>query len=618
MSTSLFGLGFLKLVLLLSGGGILGMPPGQRDPGLVKCAPAEAIVYREWSSRAPGKPGAPGIDGLAADPEVVAFVETLKQAVLRKIRTDGAKGSVQAEVYAETLPHLALALLDRPGCVYATFDVQAAKTAEAPEGFPGVRGRIAAGLRIALVVSGGDKTDEIAKHIKTIVALFPAEIRSENLEHQKIPGLPPQLSVTLHKHEKYFILGLGEGAIDAAVKGLKGEAPSLAAQDRFSQAMQRVQIERTSGVAWIDVRRAIEVAAQSAGAGGEAVNAIAGTLNLNSVDYVASAAGLVEGQLRSRRFINTAGSTEGILALAAGRGITADDLKRIPADADLVFAVSLNAPKTLEALRKIVATAGPAQSARFEELIEQLELLLDAKLNEQIFPGFDDVWTVYDSPGAGGMFFTSPVAAVKVKDHRQAYLAYTGALDLLKGELTDRSQNDAKPGNVRRGVFLERYDFQGEAIWYLNTVGRSDTPFSPAFCMTQEELLVAPHPQAIKAHLRFRKSDQPTFASKLGKEIPTSDGDLLCLHYVESREWARLLTTAAPYLGNRVFAGLQEQGINVRIADLPSPRAVLPYVDNSFGTVTRTKDGLMIEAKNGIGLPLGTGVFLSWPGWRSD
>jgi hypothetical protein len=78
------------------------------------------------------------------------------------------------------------------------------------------------------------------------------------------------------------------------------------------------------------------------------------------------------------------------------------------------------------------------------------------------------------------------------------------------------------------------------------------------------------------------------------------------------------LTAAAPYLGNRIFAGLQEQGINVRIADLPSARAVLPYVDNSFGTVTRTKDGLMIEAKNGIGLPLGTGIFLSWPGWRSD
>ena len=211
------------------------------------------------------------------------------------------------------VPPLLFALADRPGCLYVTFDPAAVKAADAPDGFPGIRARVAAGLRVALVINCGDKTEEIAKHVKALIATFPPETRTENIDHQKIPGLPPQLSLTLHRHEKYLILGLGEGTIDAAVKGLKGEARSLAGEERFNQAMKRVQIERTAGVSWFDVRRALEAAAESAGAGGDAIKAIAATLNLNAVESIASATGVVDGQLRSRRFIATGGSTEGIL-----------------------------------------------------------------------------------------------------------------------------------------------------------------------------------------------------------------------------------------------------------------------------------------------------------------
>ena len=73
-----------------------------------------------------------------------------------------------------------------------------------------------------------------------------------------------------------------------------------------------------------------------------------------------------------------------------------------------------------------------------------------------------------------------------------------------------------------------------------------------------------------------------------------------------------------PDVANPLFAQMQAQGIDVKLAALPSARAVLPYIDNSFGTVTRTKDGLMIESKNGIGLPLGAAIFVAWPGWRSN
>ena len=76
------GVGFVELLMVLvsgsglfSGGGIMGLPPGERDAALVKCAPADSLIYAEWSERSTGEAGAPGIDGLAADPEILVLDE---------------------------------------------------------------------------------------------------------------------------------------------------------------------------------------------------------------------------------------------------------------------------------------------------------------------------------------------------------------------------------------------------------------------------------------------------------------------------------------------------------------------------------------------------------------
>ena len=73
------------LILLLGLGGpfnqLLGFPPGERDPSLVHAAPADSLLYIEWSARGQGKAGAAGIDGLVADPEVVVFFDRFKSAI---------------------------------------------------------------------------------------------------------------------------------------------------------------------------------------------------------------------------------------------------------------------------------------------------------------------------------------------------------------------------------------------------------------------------------------------------------------------------------------------------------------------------------------------------------
>ena len=64
--------GLWKLLFwIFAGSGLVGLPPGERDPALLNAAAPESVLYFEWAARGPGQPGATGIEGFAADPEIL-------------------------------------------------------------------------------------------------------------------------------------------------------------------------------------------------------------------------------------------------------------------------------------------------------------------------------------------------------------------------------------------------------------------------------------------------------------------------------------------------------------------------------------------------------------------
>ena len=150
----------------------------------------------------------------------------------------------------------------------------------------------------------------------------------------------------------------------------------------------------------------------------------------------------------------------------------------------------------------------------------------------------------------------------------------------------------------RRGVSLEKETFLGQTVYYINTIG-DDVPFAPAMCLTRQHLLVTPHPQALKAHLRFLASKQ----RRLQVELP-EDGDLLVYSRVESSKAVRLLYTLAPYFGQVLFSELQREGFEMTVFSLPSARAILPYIEDSEMQVVRTAEGILVRSRSS--LPFGS------------
>ena len=121
MAATSVGLGWMEILLVLLGGsGLLGMPPGPRDAAFLKAAPRQSLVYVEWASPAAGQPGARGIDGFIADPEIQALLRAIDKLLFP---TD----EVGDEDPEQQLPHrdtlrLAKLVTAHAGCLFAVAD----------------------------------------------------------------------------------------------------------------------------------------------------------------------------------------------------------------------------------------------------------------------------------------------------------------------------------------------------------------------------------------------------------------------------------------------------------------------------------------------------------------
>eukprot|EP00913_Durusdinium_trenchii_P028332 g26560.t1 len=533
---------------LFSGTGFMGLPPGERDKLLVQCPPSKAVIYTEWAERSSGKPGGKGIDGFAGDPEIRTLFANIEKAIKTTIEKESANAGAEERAFGKAMPTIIKILLSRSGCMYASFQPQ-----PGGNGAPGIPNFVAAlnGVKATFVVNGGKDADTLAKHLSDLLALLPADMRKKNIDRQPLPIPMPGGSLTLHRHKDYFILGFGKGTVDQAVAGLTGKSKGLLDNPRFVAAAKQVEFERTAVVTWVDIETAVK---QAGGVFGPQVQAIVKMIGADPIGHIVMSTGVVDGEIRSKSYISTGGKTEGILALVSGRAIKPADLAHVPADADALFSVSVNAPKILATVKQVVGAADPGSKAFLDELLKQFEKELGVSIEKDLFAAFGDVWVVHNSKSAGGLFLTSVVGSLEIRDHEKAHTIYTKLMEILDGALP----GEIRGGFRRRGVYLKRQQFMGQTIHYVNTIG-DDVPFAPAFCLTNKHLMIAPHPQALKAQLRFLKSSEPNFTTHFDKKLKLPEGELICFSYFETKRMLRTLYAFAPYMAQIFFSEIQRE-----------------------------------------------------------
>ena len=180
------------------------------------------------------------------------------------------------------------------------------------------------------------------------------------------------------------------------------------------------------------------------------------------------------------------------------------------------------------------------------------------------------------------------------------------------------------PGSVPRKTLISEAEFRGQKIFFLNFVGEP-SPFSPAWCITDSNIVFGLFPQTIKAYLS-RQGTAGAAASGSGKksslanvpevaELFASGGAPTVLSYQDTPNTFKFVYPLTQFFAQFAFSELQHQGIDLDMSILPNARAIMPHLKPNVFTVQSTKNGIRLETRGTLptgmgGLPLAAAGFL--------
>ncbi|HEY4259930.1 MAG TPA: hypothetical protein VGM98_07215 [Schlesneria sp.] len=591
MTATSVGMGWIEILLLvLGGGGLLGTPPADRDPAFLKAAPQNSLAYVEWAARGPGKPGASGVDGFVADPEIVALLQAIDQ-VLTPTEASSPP-SVEIEVDQQPLNRDALRLAKlvtaHSGCLFVFADPP-----RAPKGLLDVLkpGDALSQFHACLVVNTGADAAGI------VYAFNRATRNQVPTQPQMVPVLGPNgVKLTVHQQGDRLLVGFGQGTIERALVGLSGTGPGLDSNPRFAAGWKRVATERVGSLAWIDTKGATDAAIQSLGPAGLIAQTILRGAGIDAIDSVVAGSGVMNGNVIQRTFISTGGRSDGVLMLAKNLALKPEQFAHIPADSDMVLATSLDLGQLVNGVRELVAKTNPLSLKVFDQATREFEAELGLSLAADLYPAFGNAWTVFNSPLEGGMFGSNTIVALEVRDPVKAQIVLDRLMQLLEQSLS--SENDTDYGSTAE---LKHHEFMGHGISYIRRAGGTFGPTvstSPSFCLTRGHILFALHPQAIKSHLRYLSQPRPGFETVARTKLSLSDQELLFAGYLDGARSTRNLSGLAPFLAQTLTDMAQSHGVEFDPFVIPSTAALAPYAGDVTTSIARQKDGLFVESKN--------------------
>ena len=580
------------LIWIVAGSGLLGLPPGERDQILIKSVPAQSVLYFEWAARGPGQAGAAGVDGFAADPEILQFAQLLDAALASPANPPAEDDELDSlQQLRPLVPRFVKLVTAHPGCAFASF----------ASGRPSNLGALnllnaLTSVQAGIILSSGNDTDALWTTLNEALATLPEFRYDEKSLTQSIPISLPGYKLVLHREGSRILIALGESTLPRMIDGLSGRQPGLDTNPRFTNSLNRIAVQRFSSVGWVDGNGLIFGVTSAFGPMGMLFRPILNAVGIDGLDHLVQANGVDRGTMIQRTFLSTGGRTDGILVLAAGTPIQPEQFSHIPADADLVLATSISLTNVFQESRRMLEKTQPLSVRVFDEAVKHLQAELNLKIVDDVLPAFGDVIMAFDSPLEGGLVATSLVVSLEVKDSTKAAIVFDRVTKLIEQSIS----SDQTEFDYGETATLRQQSFLGRTVYFIHSTDHSGSfPMIPTFCLTDRHLLFAIHPQAMKAHLRFLQSKRPGFDQQAAKKVFVPVGQPLTYAYLDGARAGQTVSMLLPYIGHAFLERLSEEGVSLDAFAIPSAAAVTPYVSDSTAIVTRQTDGLLMEVRNG-------------------
>lgn len=596
----------LVMVMALGLGGLglggqalpLGMPPTAEDPLLSKVAPDECLWYLTWAGTAePNAASTNHTEKLLAEPEVRQMISKL-QLALTAAMVRQAPGPEEQKVIVEEATKIVKTILTRPG---AAFVGKVGLGASGPEVGGGI------------IVNVG--SDEQTKALMTSVsrletalgdAVKEVEVGGRTWREFPMPEGMPRMLWGFAGH--YLILGVGEGSAAGILKRGKTKAPQW-----LTDVRKKLTVERPSNFMYVNVKAVTTAAlafAPPADAPGPNFKATLTALGLDNVKYYASLTGFDKTAVVTRSLLAIDGEPKGLLALAAGKPLSAKDLSVIPADATFAAAVRADPDKIFHAIRGIVGSIDARMLAKFDAEIDEEQEATGINFSEDLFKALGDTWRIYNSPGEGGLIVTGLTAVGSVRDADK--LAKT--LEKFEAFVQDQAkQQILRSGGEGRRVpshaTIKHFEFNKQKIYFVNFVGEM-APVAPAWCVTDKEFIISLFPSHIKAYLSRGADFKSLASSPKVAEMFSGDGPVL-VTYQDTKEMFKLAYPVVQILAQLGASQLQREGIDVDISMLPSATTISKHLTPGIMSVRKAAAGIELTSRQS--LPIGGATWLMLP-----
>jgi prepilin-type processing-associated H-X9-DG protein len=563
--TTFSAIGVLHVALLLGANEVglpLGIPPAPEDPVMAAVAPQKCLAYVTWAgSAAPNPASSNRTEKLLAEPEV-----------------------------ANELLALAAALLTHPAALFV-----ADSDPPASDGGPPA-------LVGGMIVNLGDDATRVGASIEKLLKKVPdvlvTTVKIADATCCRTPSSPKSPELTWGFFGKYFVAGVGKDQVEGILDRMKKEPPAW-----LTAVRTRLPVDRQSAFAFVNVKTitgkisAVNVrtiTGKISASGGDKAAAVIGALGLNNVTAVAKVAGLDSDGLVIRTLLGVNGEPAGILKILRQTPLAAEDLAPLPKDALMAVALRMDLDRAWQQGLEIAAAIDPAGTKEFQQKLEQAEAQLGFKIREDLLQGLGDTWCIAYAPPAGPLPIPRVLAVARVRDAKRLAAAHAKLIALAEAALAAQAARGQAPKIVRSQQ-------DGREVFSLQ-LPQPGVPFSPSWCITEKELVLAITPQVLAEYLAKGKSggslaDVPEVAAML-----TGDAPPLALVYQNTPELVRnsypgLLMLLAMFSGQ-----LQQYGITIDTAALPPVEVLVKHMRPSVMSLGWGKVGLQLSTRQTVPL----------------
>lgn len=391
-----------------------------------------------------------------------------------------------------------------------------------------------------------------------------------------------------------YVVAIGPRAIESLMTRLADTTRKTPAWK--ADLEKRMPVERRSTLVAFNAAEALQIMRSLPVPDREKLLAVLDASGIATLETVSASTGMTAEGVSSRLWLRFDGKPRGLFA-APAKGIEQRIFSRVPADAIMAQAWSLDLSKSLAMVLDMVAAGDPDAAEEMRDGLLKFRAAAGFDVDTHLLKTLGPDWTILSVPTPGGIM---PGIAV-IAGIRDRPTFATMHKVLIKMVQAATAENDVK-------LSVRQIPYRGQTLFCLEASGEEMAfPVTPTWCLTDDSLIVTISPQFMKTLLSRDPSDRgigslPSVTKAVTAGEPSLVGVTDPVWIVGSL--CGLYEIAVPV----ARGALRNQGIDIDLPQLPAASAIMPYVRPSVTVVRHEADGIMVESTGTVPLgPLSAG-----------